>query len=282
MIAYLQLTKPRIMTLVLLTGAAALFMEGSLVGDPIRLGLVLLALYLIGGSANALNQYLERDIDAVMERTRTTRPLPRGVLSPRAALVFSIAIGVAGTAILAVFFNLLAAALALGTILFYGFFYTLVLKPNTHLNIVFGGAAGAMAPPIAWAAAVGQVAPAAWVLAAIIFIWTPPHFWALALFRKSDYEAAGLPMMPLVKGDAATLDQILIYSVALVGVSLALLLYGAGWIYGVTAAILGAIFVARAVVARRTVSERTQRRLFGYSIVYLLALFGAVIADGFL
>ncbi len=276
---FLQLTKPTIMVMVIVTGAAALFFEGSLLADIPSFALVLLGLYLTGGSANALNQYFERDIDAQMARTKNRRPLPQHKMSPNQALVFSIAIGVMGVAIFAVFFNMLSALLALGTVLFYGFIYTLILKPRTHLNIVIGGAAGAMAPPIAWAAATGTVSAAAWVLALVIFMWTPPHFWALALFRKSDYIKVDLPMMPVVKGDRATLDQIVVYTILLVAVSLTLVALGASYIYMIGALVLGAIFIQKAVATKRHSTSQTQRGLFGYSIMYLLALFGTVIID---
>jgi protoheme IX farnesyltransferase len=237
-------------------------------------------LYLTGGSANALNQFFERDIDAAMERTRKRRPLPQQKLSPAQALAFSVAIGVLGVALFAFCFNFLSAGLALGTILFYGFIYTLWLKPRTHLNIVIGGAAGAMAPPIAWAAVTGTVSPVAWLLAAVIFIWTPPHFWALALFRKSDYIKVGLPMLPVVKGDRAALNQIVAYTALLLAVSLMVLLYEASVLYAVSASLLGALFIHKALKTRRAPSASNERGLFGYSIIYLLALFSIVIFEG--
>lgn len=276
---FFQLTKPTIMFMVIVTGAAALVFEGSLLANLPMFALALLGLYLTGGSANALNQYFERDIDAQMARTKNRRPLPQHKLTPTQALVFSVGIGALGVAIFAVFFNPLSALLALATVLFYGFIYTLILKPKTHLNIVIGGAAGAMAPPIAWAAATGTVSAAAWVLALVIFMWTPPHFWALALFRKTDYVKVGLPMMPVVKGDRATLNQIVVYTILLVGISLVFGLLGASTIYTVGAAVLGAVFVQKALATRRHSTQQSQRGLFGYSITYLLALFGTVILD---
>jgi len=265
--------------MVIVTGAAALVFEGSLMANWPMFALALFGLYLTGGSANALNQYFERDIDAQMARTKNRRPLPQHKLSPNQALVFSVGIGVLGVVIFAVFFNMLSAALALSTVLFYGFIYTLILKPRTHLNIVIGGAAGAMAPPIAWAAATGTVSLAAWILALVIFMWTPPHFWALALFRKSDYIKVDLPMLPVVKGDQATLNQIVVYTILLVAVSLAFALEGASYIYTVGAAVLGAVFIYKAVATRRNSTQASQRGLFGYSITYLLALFATVMID---
>jgi protoheme IX farnesyltransferase len=277
--AYYQLTKPTIMFLVVFTGATALLVEGSLVHEPAKFALVLLGLFLTGGCANALNQYFERDIDARMDRTRNRRPLPTAVLSPTHALIFSVSIGAIGVILFAYVFNWLTAFLALGTILFYSLFYTLFLKPNTPQNIVIGGAAGAMAPVGAWTAATGSMAVAPWIMFFIVFFWTPPHFWALALFCKDDYVKARLPMMPVVKGDDRTLKEMFVYSIILVITSLLLVGFGAGWLYGVTAAALGGTFLLKAYRAMRTREERRIRQLFGFSIVYLFALFLAMIAD---
>ncbi|HOZ07252.1 MAG TPA: heme o synthase [candidate division Zixibacteria bacterium] len=279
---YFQLTKPSIMLLVVFTGTASLVIEGSLLDRPGRFLLVLLGLYLAGGSANALNQYFERNIDAQMKRTSGRRPLPRKQISPAGALVFSVAIGVLGVAVFALFFNLRTAALALATILFYSLFYTLYLKPTTPQNIVIGGIAGAMAPVGAWTAATGAMAVAPWIMFAIVFLWTPPHFWALALYCKDDYEKVDLPMLPLVKGDRATVDRIFAYTLAVVGASLVLIAFTAGWFYFAVAALLGGQFIRRAARVRREQSVAGYRSLFGYSIVYLFSLFGAMMADGVL
>lgn len=279
---YLRLTKPTIMLLVLLTGATALFMEGSLVQAPWKFLLVMLGLYLTGGAANALNQYFERDIDARMARTRDRRPLPMGQLGTVEALLFSAVIGVAGVLLFGFVFNWLSAALSLATILFYSFFYTLWLKPNTHQNIVIGGAAGAMGPIIAWAAATNGLAMTPWILFLIIFFWTPPHFWALALCLKDDYRAANLPMLPVVKGDETTLRQIFYYTLVLVAISLSLLLVQFGWFYLLSATSLGLLFIYKSYVVKRQATLKLERGLFGYSIVYLFALFLALIADSFL
>ncbi len=277
---YFQLTKPSIMLLVIFTGTTSLVIQGSLVDHPVKFLLVLLGLFLSGGSANALNQYFERDIDAKMGRTARRRPLPMHQVSPTGALVFSVGIGVLGVAIFAVFFNLLTAALALGTILFYSLFYTLYLKPTTPQNIVVGGIAGAMAPVGAWTAATGAMAWEPWIMFAIVFFWTPPHFWALALYCKDDYEKVDLPMMPVVKGDQKTIDQIFVYTLVVVGVSLSLILFRAGWFYFATAAVLGGLFIQKASRLRREHSEQSFRSLFGYSILYLFALFTAMMVDG--
>ncbi len=279
---YIDLTKPTIMFLVIFTGGAALILEGSMLDEPFRVFLCLFALYLTGGCANALNQYLEREIDAKMKRTAAKRPLPSGRLSSTHALIFSISIGVIGVLIFGFVFNWLTAMLSLSTILFYSLFYTLYLKPNTEQNIVIGGIAGAMAPVGAWTAATGHMDVVPWIMFAIIFFWTPPHFWALALFCKDDYRKAQLPMMPIVRGDESTLKQIIVYSFILFGVSLSLLAFGAGWFYMITAVVLGVILIKKSFYALKNNSEKILKGLFGYSIIYLFALFTAIVIDGFI
>ena len=279
---YIQLTKPTIMLLVVFTGSAALVVEGSFLSEPLKFLLVLIGLYLTGGCANALNQYLERDLDAKMERTKNRRPLPSGRLSPTSALIFSVSIGIGGVILFAYFFNWLTALLSLGTILFYSLYYTLWLKPNTTQNIVIGGIAGAMAPIGAWTAATNSMSVIPWLLFLIIFLWTPPHFWALALFSKRDYKIAGLPMMPVVKGDDSTRLQILVYTIILVISSLGLLFFGAGWIYGATALVLGVLFARRAFQLYIGKTDKLARQLFGQSLLYLFGMFSAVIVDALL
>ena len=276
---YINLTKPTIMLLVLFTGGTALVMEGSLVHEPVKFLLVLLGLYLAGGSANALNQCFERHIDANMSRTSSRRPLPQGRIGVVEAFAFSILIGVAAVLLFALYFNWLSALLALATILFYSLFYTLYLKPNTDQNIVIGGAAGAMAPIIAWAAASGTITLAPIILFAIVFLWTPPHFWALALFCSEDYKRVNLPMLPVSRGEAFTYRWILYYTLAVIVCSLTLVIAGAGWAYVAAAVVLGGLFWRRAQAAMRVRDARAQRRLFGYSIVYLFGLFIAMIVD---
>ncbi len=275
--------KPSIMLLVLVTGATALVLEGSLVNGGIvgaaRFALVLLGLMLTGGSANAFNMYFERDVDARMTRTMKRRPLPLGKMSPRPALIFAIAIGLVGVAIFAAFFNLLSAALSLATIIFYSFFYTLYLKPRTPYNIVIGGAAGSMAPVIAWAAASGEIAVTPLLLFAIIFLWTPPHFWALALYMKKDYELVSYPMMPVARGDEFTRQQILAYTLALVLFSAACMAIGAGLLYVLVAVLCGILFVVKSARIWRSRSNEQARGLFGYSIIYLFAIFAGLIVD---
>jgi len=271
--------KPSIMLLVLITGAAALVLQGDLLRQPVDFILVLLGLMLTGGSANAFNMYLERDVDARMARTSKRRPIPLGLIPPKNALVFAIAIGIFGVAIFGIFFNVLSALLAAGTIIYYAFFYTVFLKPRTPQNIVIGGAAGSMAPVIAWAAASGTITIEPLILFAIIFLWTPPHFWSLALFVKKDYELVGYPMMPVAAGDESTKRQILLYTLITVIFSALLGYSGAGVIYGVIAFLAGIFFVYRAIVLYRSDSPKEARGLFAYSIIYLFVIFIGVMLD---
>jgi protoheme IX farnesyltransferase len=276
---YFQLTKPTIMLLVIITGATALVMEGSLLSQPGNFLFVLIALYLTGGSANALNQYFERDIDSLMERTKNRRPLPLGRIKATNAFIFSVSIGVIGVLMFGLIFNWLTALLSLATILFYSLFYTLYLKPNTRNNIVIGGIAGAMAPVGAWTAATGEFALAPWILFLIIFLWTPPHFWALAAFRTEDYKKSGLPMLPVVKGVDFTMKQILIYSIILVAATLSLYWVYSSWIYLAVAIVTGFMFLKKSYLAKKDQSQKQLRGLFGYSILYLFALFFTIIIE---
>ena len=280
--SYLNLTKPTIMLLVGLTGASALVMEGSLLSRPLEFMLAMLGLLLAGGSANSFNQYFERDKDELMERTRNRRPLPLHQIEPTHALTFSILVGILAVAIFAIIFNWLSALLSLATILFYGLFYTLWLKPRTHLNIVIGGAAGAMAPVIAWAAASGSISWIAVVLFLVIFFWTPSHFWALAMCLKEDYRKVGLPMLPLVKGDEITAKQILAYTLWTVAISLTLVFSKVGAIYLLAAVTLGILFISKAKKLQRIPEVKEAGRLFGFSISYLMLLFVALIVDTFI
>jgi protoheme IX farnesyltransferase len=277
--SYLLLTKPTIMLLVVLSGAVALFIEGSLLSSPVKCGAILLAVYLTGGCANSLNQFFERDIDSKMARTQKRRPLPQGKIQPSNALVFIIAIGFIGILIFGFMFNWLSAMLSLGTILFYGFFYTLWLKPNTPQNIVIGGAAGAMAPIGVWAGITGEITLEPVLVFLIVFLWTPPHFWALALYCKDDYVKAELPMMPVVKGERETLKQMFIYTILTVLASLWLAVIHHGWIYDAASVILGAMFVKRNWETLQNYSEQSAKKLFFFSITYLFGLFAALILD---
>jgi protoheme IX farnesyltransferase len=281
--AYVALTKPRIIELLLITTVPTMVLAAG--GFP---SLWLMAAVVIGGTlaaggANAINMFVDRDIDDVMRRTRH-RPLPRHAVSPRNALAFGIVLSVVAFIFLTLTVNLLSALLAMSAIAFYVFVYTMWLKRSTPHNIVIGGAAGCVPVLIAWAAVTGEVGLPALVLFAIVFYWTPPHFWALALQYRGDYAAANVPMLPVVRGEVETARQIVLYTVALVAVSLLLLpTAGMGWIYLVAAVLLGALFLLGALRLRADASSgRAAIRLFRYSISYLTLLFAAVAADAIL
>jgi heme o synthase len=278
-LAYLELTKPRITLLVGITGVPALLLAAQGM-PPLRVFWGALAGTLMAsGSAACFNMYFDRDIDARMERTRR-RPLPSGTLAPANALALGFALAALSWGTLVAFTNLLAAAIGATSIFYYAVIYTVWLKRRTPQNIVIGGAAGASAPLIAWAAATGHVSVAAVLLAGIVFLWTPPHFWALALERREDYARAGIPMLPVTHGEAETRRQILLYTLVLVAVTLALVPLGvAGWIYGIPAVLLGAAFVAGAWRLMRSPAPGRAMRLFGFSILYLFALYLALTAD---
>jgi protoheme IX farnesyltransferase len=277
--AYFQLTKPRIIVLLLITTVPAMVLAER--GLP-SIGLVLATLVggaVAAGSANAINCYLDRDIDEVMRRTRR-RPLPDRRVEPAAALAFGYALGAIAFLFLAITVNVLAASLALAAIAFYVFVYTMWLKRSSVQNIVIGGAAGAAPALIGWAAVTGTVGLPAWILFAIVFVWTPPHFWALAMRYSGDYAAAGIPMLPVVRGAEETRKQILLYSLVLFGTSLLLVPFAeVGAIYTASAIVLGGWFVWRALRLWRGTSPAESMRLFRYSIVYLALLFTAVAVD---
>lgn len=277
---YVLLTKPRIVMLFGLTGASAMVIEGSLRADPMRFWMIFLGMVLTAGSANALNQYIDRDIDALMERTRKKRPLPAGRLKPQSALMFALLTGSLATWLLYHFGGALASGFGVFTIAFYVGIYTMWLKRLTPYNIVIGGAAGATAPLIGWAAATGTISLGAFIMFLIIFMWTPPHFWALALCVRDEYAAASVPMLPVVKGEEETRRQMLLYTLALVPLSLLLKFTGdCGWLYTISATALGYEFIRKAKAVTQLKDERTAWRMFGYSIVYLLALYVVMIID---
>jgi protoheme IX farnesyltransferase len=276
----LQLTKPRISMLFAFTGLTALIMEGSARLQPAKLWLISLAIFMIGGAANALNQFFERDIDKLMARTAKKRPLAMGKIPPWSAVIFSIVFTAIGSWLLWICGNALAVFLGLATIGFYSFFYTLYLKPRTPYNIVIGGAAGAAGPLIAWAAAAGSISLTAWILFLIVFFWTPPHFWALALCVKEDYKAVKYPMLPLVKGDEETRRQILSYAIMLLPLSLSLYWLGCvGKIYFFSALVLGILFVLGAWIVFTKKTIKIYWSYFAYSILYLMLLFVALLVD---
>jgi protoheme IX farnesyltransferase len=274
---YLALTKPKVQSLLLLTTVTTM----EVAGNP-SVGLILLAClggYLSAGGAGAINHYWDRDIDAQMART-ASRPVPAGRIAPRAALWFGIVLAVASFAELSLAVNLLAACLALSGFLGYVLVYTVWLKRSTPQNIVIGGAAGAVPPLVGWAAVRGSIGWSALYLFAIVFYWTPPHFWALSLLMKDEYAKVGVPMMPVVRGEAETRRQILLYSGLLVAITVLPFAGGLfGGIYAVSAALLGGAFLTLAYVLQRDAERRSALRLYLFSLLYLALLFCAMVAD---
>jgi protoheme IX farnesyltransferase len=279
----LALTKPRVMSLVVFTGLAGLLAAPEL--PPAVLGFTaILCIALGAGACGALNQWYEADLDAKM-RSTARRPLPAGRMDRQTALHFGVGLAAFSVILMGLAANWLAAGLLAVSILFYVLIYTVWLKPRTAQNIVIGGAAGAFPPLIGWVAATGQFAPLPLLLFAIIFLWTPPHFWALSLFVRSDYAAAGIPMLPVVAGVENTRRQIFIYSLPMAAAAIAPWLLGlTGPIYGGSAAILSFVFV---ILAARVLRSRSsdpkdmpaEKHLFAYSVFYLFALFTALVAD---
>jgi protoheme IX farnesyltransferase len=278
-LAYVRLTKPRIVGLLVVTTIPAMMLAEQ--GMP-SLWLILATVLggsIVAGGANAMNMYFDRDIDELMLRTRD-RPVPSGQVVPEKAALLGLVLAAGGFVFLQWSVNLLAASLTLSAFAFYVLVYTLLLKRTTPLNIVIGGAAGAMPPVVGWAAVTGEIAVPALILFAIVTVWTPPHFWALALNYSRDYKRAGVPMLPVVSGPEETKRQILLYSIGLVAVSLLLTVWGdAGLIYLAAAAPLGFGFVYFAFRLLRSASARASTDLFRYSIVYLALLFGAIALD---
>jgi protoheme IX farnesyltransferase len=276
---YLTLTKPRIMVLLLLTAAGGMFVGAGGLPPLGLLAAMLGGLALACGGASALNHLLERDVDARMRRT-ARRPVAAGRIAPARALEFGVALSALSFVLLASFVNVLAALLALVGNLFYVLVYTRVLKRSTPQNIVIGGAAGAVPPVVGWAAATGDLALPALFLFLIVFYWTPPHFWALALLIKRDYEEAQIPMLPVVKGERETARSIFRYSLVLVAISLLpVATQTLGPLYLASALALGAVFLALAAALRREATPPRARRLFTYSLAYLALLFVAMAVD---
>ncbi|HEV2569745.1 heme o synthase [Sphingomonas sp.] len=277
------LTKPRVMSLVVFTALCGLLASRAPI-DPVLGFTAILAIALGAGASGALNQWYEADLDAKMKRT-ANRPLPGGRVDRTTALHFGVGVAGFSVMLLGIATNWLAAGILAFSIFFYAVVYTVWLKPNTPQNIVIGGAAGAFPPLLGWAAATGDVTMLPALLFVIIFLWTPPHFWALALFVKTDYAAAGIPMLPVTAGAKATRAQILLYSGALAISAVAPWALGlTGPIYGVAALALNAVFLALAVRVwcnRATAPEQMQpeKRLFGFSILYLFVLFAALVVD---
>jgi protoheme IX farnesyltransferase len=281
---FYELTKPRVVSLIVFCAVIGMFLAVP-AGSSVPVNVLLTAtagIALVAGAAAAVNCLVEQKLDAVMARTRA-RPLPRGELTSTETLVFAGVVGGAGLWLLHNFVNPLTMWLTLGTFVGYAIIYTVVLKPLTPQNIVIGGASGAMPPVLGWAAVTGEVAPDALLLFLIIFAWTPPHFWSLALYRAEEYARAGLPMLPVTHGRKFTQLHVLLYTLILVACSLMPFVSGmSGWLYLVAAALLGGIFIAYAVRIYVDYSDALARRTFRYSIVYLAALFAALLADHYL
>ena len=283
---FLALTKPRVMSLVVFSGLAGLLAAPEM--PPLVLGFTaILCIALGAGACGALNQWYEADIDAKMRRT-AKRPLPDGRMERQAALHFGVGLGTFSVLLMGLATNWLAALLLLASILFYVLVYTVWLKPRTPQNIVIGGAAGAFPPLNGWVAATGHFAALPVLLFAIVFLWTPPHFWALSLFVRSDYAAAGIPMLPVVAGNENTRRQIFFYSLPMAAAAVAPWPLGlTGPIYGACAAILSFVFIG---LAARVLANRTnepsgmapEKHLFAFSVFYLFALFSVLVADRWL
>jgi len=276
---FLALTKPRVVSLIVFTAVIGMFLAAP--GLP-PLSVVIfgtLSIALVAGAAAAINCLVEQKIDAVMARTRA-RPLPRGDLTSGETLTFAIVIGAAGLAMLYAKVNPLTMWLTLATFIGYAVVYTVLLKPATPQNIVIGGASGAMPPVLGWAAVANDVTPEALLLFLIIFVWTPPHFWSLSLYRAREYARAGLPMLPVTHGPEYTTLQILLYTLALFAVSLLpFAIRLSGYLYLAAAVILGAVFIGYAFALTRHYRDALARRMFQYSIFYLAALFSALLLD---
>jgi len=275
---YIELLKPRVMSLVVFSGLVGLVVAPGTIHPLIGFVAILCIAISAGGSA-AVNMWYDRDIDMVMTRTRR-RPIPQGRITPQAALEFGATLIFGSAVLMALAVNILAAVLLVAAAAFYIFIYTFWLKRRTPWNIVIGGAAGAFPPVIGWAAVTGQIAWPAVILFLIIFFWTPPHFWALALYRNDDYRAAGVPMLPVTAGAKRTKIEMLIYTLVLFPISLAPAFTGiAGTLYCVGAVILGALFIICAIRVLLDKTHKAARQMFGYSIVYLTLLFGLLLVE---
>ncbi len=283
---FFALTKPRVMTLVIFTGICGLLAAPGTI-HPVLGFTAILCIAMGAGGAAALNQWWEADLDAAMKRT-AARPIPSGRLDPVSARDFGIGLSVGSVLLMGLAIGWLAAAILAGSIIYYSVVYTMWLKPRTPQNIVIGGGAGAFPPLIGWVAVTGEVTAMPILLFAIIFMWTPPHFWALALFVRLDYANAGIPMMPVVKGERSTRRQILVYSLLMLPIAVApWWIGGTGALYGLTAFVLTGMFVVLAIpVSIRTATDEDrmvpEKRLFAFSIVYLFALFAALAVDAML
>jgi protoheme IX farnesyltransferase len=275
---YWALLKPRVMSLVVFTGFAGMWAApGHL--HPVLAAVAILCIAIGAGASGAINMWYDRDIDAVMARTQR-RPLPAGRIQPGEALGFGVVLAAGSVILMGLAVNPMAAGLLAGTIGFYVFVYTMWLKRRTPQNIVIGGAAGALPPMIGWAAVTGDIGLPSLLLFGLIFFWTPPHFWALALFRSADYAKAGVPMLPVVAGVRETKRQMLLYTVVLWPFALGPYFFGlAGMIYLGAAVLLSAAFTLCALLVRRDPTDRSPKRMFTFSILYLFLLFALLIVD---
>lgn len=275
---FIELLKPRVMSLVVFTGIAGLVVApGHL--HPVLAAVAVLCIAVAAGASGAINMWYDRDIDAVMSRT-AGRPIPSGRVEAGEALAFGVILAAASVVVMGLAVNWVAAALLALTVGFYVFIYTMWLKRRTPQNIVIGGAAGAFPPMIGWAAVTGGVELPSILLFLLIFLWTPPHFWALALFRNGDYARAGVPMMPVVAGAQATKRQMLVYTVVLLPVAVAPFFAGiAGYAYLAGACVLGLLFVLCALRVLRATDDRPAKQMFGFSILYLFLLFALLIGE---
>jgi heme o synthase len=279
--SYYQLTKPRIIPTLLITTAAAMWMAADGTPDPRLFGITVIGGIFAAASAQTMNCIYDADIDYAMERTRT-RPIPSGRVQPRDAWIFAIVLAVLSFTILFVFTNLLAALLAMSGIGFYMTIYTHLLKRHTPQNIVIGGAAGCIPVLVGWAAVTGSLNIAAWVLFAIVFIWTPPHFWSLAMMIKDDYAKVGIPMLPVIVGEAETAKQIWLYTLLLVPTTLSLVypLGVSGAVYAIAASVLGVIFLRKAwQLFQDPTDKQLAKSTFKYSILYMMLLCTAIVVD---
>lgn len=281
---YFTLLKPRVMSLVIFTALVGMVVAPGRVDNVWLAGFSLLAIAVGAGASGALNMWWDSDIDAIMSRTKN-RPIPAGRIDRADVFSFGLLLSTLSVIILALTSNYLAAGLLAFTIFFYAVVYSMFLKRSTSQNIVIGGAAGALPPVVAWAAVTGTAPIEAWLLFAVIFFWTPPHFWALALYKRGDYELAGIPMLPNVKGEGSTKVSMLVYAVILVATAMSLVLFPAlaGWLYAGVTACLSVLFLVRtwAVYKAETGPEtdRTAKALFFFSIFYLFAVFAALLAE---
>ena len=280
--AFYALTKPRVVSLIVFTAVIGMFLATPGMVAPQVLFAGTLGIALVAGAAAAINCLVEQNIDALMQRTRW-RPLPQGELSALQTLVFAGAIGGLGLWILVQFVNSLTMWLTLGTFVGYAVVYTLILKPATPQNIVIGGASGAMPPVLGWAAVTGEVSTEALLLFLIIFVWTPPHFWSLALYRTADYARAGVPMLPVTHGREYTALQVLLYTLLLVATTLLpYVIRMSGVLYLVAALVLGGVFMVHALRINLAYSDAAAQKAFRYSIAYLAFLFAALLVDHYL